>query len=120
MLNYNSTNFKLNRVIFGLLGLVVLVILNNLFSTFINDDSKFLKQEIKSIKSKIENYKEQNEKLNQKLADYEKILVKIDTNISINNKKIDKLKLETNEKINSFKSYDSGMWEKFFADRYKK
>lgn len=120
MLNYNSTNFKLNTVLFGLLGLVVLMIVSNLFSVFINDNSKYLKQEVKAIKSEIKNYKEQNEKLNQKLADYEKILVKIDTNISINNKKIDKLKLETNEKINSFKSYDARMWEKFFADRYKK
>jgi hypothetical protein len=47
-------------------------------------------------------------------------LIKIDSNIATNNQKIDILKNNTNEKINSFKSYDARMWEKFFTDRYKK
>ena len=119
-MDYNSTDFKLNVIFLALIGLLVLSLTNNLFSTFINDDSKFLRQEVQAIKSDIKLYKEENKKLNKKLIEYEKTLVKIDASILINNKKIDNLKLGTNEKINSFKSYDARMWEKFFTDRYKK
>ena len=119
MLNYNSNDFKLRVILFGIFVLIVLIVSNNLFSIFINDESKFIKDEIKNINSEIKSYKEENEKLTKKLIDYENILIKIDTNISINNKKIDKIKTQTNEKINSFKSYDARMWEDFFAERYK-
>ena len=94
--------------------------MNGFFNTWSNNDSEYLKKEFKNLKSEIQSYKDENKKLTEKLVEYEKILVKIDTNISRNNKKIDILKSSTNEKINSFKSYDAVMWEKFFADRYKK
>lgn len=122
MLKFNPENYKsqFNLIFLGLLVLVCLSLMNGFFNTWSNNDSEFLKKEFKSLKLEIQSYKDENKKLTKKLAEYEKILVKIDTNISKNNKKIDNLKTQTNEKINSFKSYDARMWEKFFADRYKK
>lgn len=122
MLNFNPENYKsqFNLIFLGLLVLVCLSLMNGFFNTWSNNDSEFLKKEFKSLKLEIKSYKDENKKLTEKLVEYEKILVKIDTNISKNNKKIDNLKIQTNEKINSFKSYDARMWEKFFADRYKK
>lgn len=122
MLNFNTENQKpqFNLIFLALIVLICLSLMNGLFNTWSNDNTKYLKEEVKSIKSEIESYKKENEKLNQKLIEYEKILVEIDTNISINNKKIDILKNNYNEKINNFKSYDARMWEKFFTDRYKK
>ena len=122
MLNFNPENYKsqFNLIFLGLLVLVCLSLMNGFFNTWSNNDSEYLKKEFKSLKLEIQSYKDENKKLTKKLVEYEKILVKIDTNISKNNKKIDNLKIQTNEKINSFKSYDARMWEKFFADRYKK
>lgn len=122
MLNFNPENYKsqFNLIFLGLLVLVCLSLMNGFFNTWSNNDSEYLKKEFKSLKLEIQSYKDENKKLTKKLVEYEKILVKIDTNISKNNKKIDNLKTQTNEKINSFKSYDARMWEKFFADRYKK
>ena len=122
MLNFNPENYKsqFNLIFLGLLVLVCLSLMNGFFNTWSNNDSEYLKKEFKSLKLEIQSYKDENKKLTEKLVEYEKILVKIDTNISKNNKKIDNLKTQTNEKINSFKSYDARMWEKFFADRYKK
>ena len=122
MLNFNPDNYKsqFNLIFLGLLVLVCLSLMNGFFNTWSNNDSEYLKKEFQNLKSEIKSYKDDNKKLSEKLVEYEKILVKIDTNISINNKKIDILKSSTNEKINNFKSYDARMWEKFFADRYKK
>lgn len=122
MLNFNPENYKsqFNLIFLGLLVLVCLSLMNGFFNTLSNNDNEYLKKEFQNLKSEIKSYKDDNKKLSEKLVEYEKILVKIDTNISINNKKIDILKSSTNEKINNFKSYDARMWEKFFADRYKK
>ncbi len=122
MLNFNPENYKsqFNLIFLGLLVLVCLSLMNGFFNTWSNNDSEYLKKEFQNLKSEIQSYKDENKKLTEKLVEYEKILVKIDTNISRNNKKIDILKSSTNEKINSFKSYDAVMWEKFFADRYQK
>lgn len=122
MLNFNPENYKsqFNLIFLGLLVLVCLSLMNGFFNTWSNNDSEYLKKEFQNLKSEIKSYKDDNKKLSEKLVEYEKILVKIDTNISINNKKIDILKSSTNEKINNFKSYDARMWEKFFTDRYKK
>jgi predicted nucleic acid-binding Zn-ribbon protein len=121
MLKYSSDqNGKLNTLFFAIIVLIILSLTNNLFSSFNNDNTKYLKEEMEQIKKGIKNYENENKKLQKKVVEYEKLLIKIDSNISTNNKKIDKLKLDTNEKINSFKSYDARMWEKFFADRYKK
>jgi peptidoglycan hydrolase CwlO-like protein len=120
MLDYNKEKTKINLIFLSIVAVIILLLMNGFFSVSSNDNSNYLKKEVKAIKSEIETYKEENKKLQEKLVEYEKILVKIDTNIATNNKKIDKLKLGTNEKINNFKSYDARMWEKFFADRYKK
>ena len=86
--------------------------------TFQNSD--YLKNEVVKIQSDIKKYQSENKLILEKIKQYEKDIVKIDSNIAINNKNIDKLKSKTNEKINNFKSYDARMWEEFFADRYKK
>lgn len=103
------------------IGLIlVIVTLNSLFSLVTNQDSKYLKEEVVKIQNEIKQYEAENKKLTDKIVGYEKLLLKIDSSISNNNTKIDKLKISTNEKINSFKSYDALMWEKFFAERYEK
>ena len=82
------------------------------------ENSEYIKKEMSEIKQSINKYESENKKLTSKVLYYEKILLKIDSSISVNEKKIDNIKSSTNEKINSFKSYDARMWEKFFADRY--
>jgi ABC-type Na+ efflux pump permease subunit len=122
MLNFEKDTKK-SYIILSLLFIILLIIINITQFTFTKssfDNSKFIKNEVKEIKSDIEKYEKENKKLSEKIATYEKMLIKIDSNITRNNKNIDILKNKTNEKINSFKSYDAVMWEKFFADRYKK
>ena len=122
MLNYEKDtkkNYLLILVVFVIL-LILLNIVQFNYTKFSFDNSGFIKSEVKEIKSDIQKYSEENEKLSKKIAEYEKMLIKIDSNISRNNQNIDILKNKTNEKINSFKSYDAVMWERYFADRYKK
>jgi ABC-type Na+ efflux pump permease subunit len=122
MLNFEKDTKK-SYIILSLLFIILLIIINITQFTFTKssfDNSKFIKNEVKEIKSDIEKYEKDNKKLSEKIATYEKMLIKIDSNIATNNQKIDILKNNTNEKINSFKSYDARMWEKFFTDRYKK
>lgn len=124
ILMLNSEKDTKKNYLIILVGFVVLLILLNIvqfnYSKFTFDNSAYIKNEVKQIKSDIEKYAEENEKLSKKIVEYEKMLTKIDSNISRNNENIDILKNKTNEKINSFKSYDAVMWEKYFADRYKK
>jgi preprotein translocase subunit SecF len=122
MLNFEKDTKK-NYLVLLIMFVIFLIIINLFqfnYSKFGFDNSKFIKNEVKEIKSDIEKYEKENKKLNEKLVEYQNILIKIDSNIATNNQKIDILKNNTNEKINSFKSYDARMWEKFFADRYKK
>lgn len=112
-------NYLLILVVF-VIFLILLNIVQFNYAKYSFDNSDFIKNEVKEIKSDIQKYSEENEKLSKKIAEYEKMLIKIDSNISRNNKNIDILKNKTNEKINSFKSYDAVMWERYFADRYKK
>lgn len=121
MLNYNFTKKELRQdLLILVLGIILVIVsFNSLMSFVSNDDNKYLKKEISKIEKEIKQYELENKKLSEKVLGYEKLLLKIDSSISLNNKKIDKLKFNTNEKINSFKSYDASMWEKFFADRYK-
>lgn len=118
--NVDTQNTKFNLVFLGIIVLLVLSLTNNLFSTFINEDSKYLKKEIIKIEKQINEYQLENKKIIEKNKELEKAIIKVDSNISRNNKNIDKLKIKTNEKINNFKSYDARMWEEFFANRYKK
>lgn len=118
--NVDTQNTKFNLVFLGIIALLVLSLTNNLFSTFINEDSKYLKKEIIKIEKQINEYQLENKKIIEKEKELEKAIIKVDSNISRNNKNIDKLKIKTNEKINNFKSYDARMWEEFFANRYKK
>jgi hypothetical protein len=122
MLNFEKDTKK-NYLVLLIIFVIFLIIINLFqlnYSKFGFDNSKFIKNEVKEIKSDIEKYEKENKKLNEKLVEYQNILIKIDSNIATNNQKIDILKNNTNEKINSFKSYDARMWEKFFTDRYKK
>lgn len=113
-------DLKEDFLVLSICLILVLVSINTIFEFVSNEDSKYLKQEVVKIKTEIKQYDEQNKKLSQKIVQYEDLLVKIDSSISVNNKKIDNLKKSTNEKINSFKSYDARMWEKYFTDRYAK
>jgi uncharacterized membrane protein len=121
MSNYNFTKKELKQdLLILVLGIILVIVsFNSLMSFVSNDDNKYLKKESSKIEKEIKQYELENKKLSEKVLGYEKLLLKIDSSISLNNKKIDKLKFNTNEKINSFKSYDASMWEKFFADRYK-
>lgn len=122
MLDYDKNTFK--KIVFiSCIFAFLFMIANVLQLAFLrvnNESSKYLEKEVKNIKVEIEKYRQQNEKLQKDLIKYDYLLLKIDSGISKNNKKIDKLKLSTDEKINSFKSYDARMWERFFTDRYKK
>jgi uncharacterized protein YlxW (UPF0749 family) len=118
--NLKKQNLKEDIFIFSLSFIMVLISINIIFSYVSNEDSKYLKKEVKKIENEIKQYEEQNKKLSEKIIQYEALLTKIDSSISVNDKKIDNLKINTNEKINSFKSYDVRMWEKYFADRYAK
>lgn len=113
-------DLKEDFLILSICLILVLVSINTIFEFVSNEDSKYLKQEVVKIKTEIKQYEEQNKKLSDKIVQYEDLLIKIDSSISVNNKKIDNLKKSTNEKINSFKSYDARMWEKYFTDRYAK
>lgn len=122
MLNYNFTKKEIKQDLLILfLGIILVIVsFNSLMSFVSNDDNKYLKNEISKIEKEIKKYEVENKKLTDKIIGYEKMLLKIDSSISNNNTKIDKLKISTNEKINSFKSYDALMWEKFFTERYEK
>lgn len=113
-------DLKEDFLVLSIYLILVLISINTIFEFVSNEDSKYLKQEVVKIKTEIKQYEEQNKKLSEKIVQYEDLLVKIDSSISVNNKKIDNLKKSTNEKINSFKSYDARMWEKYFTDRYAK
>ena len=115
----SKKSYLLILVVF-VIFLILLNIVQFNYAKFSFDNSDFIKNEVKEIKADIQKYSEENEKLSKKIAEYEKMLIKIDSNISRNNENIDILKNKTNEKINSFKSYDAVMWERYFADRYKK
>ena len=122
MLNFEKDTKK-GYIILILLFTIFLIICNIVQLMFVNQtfqNSDYLKNEVIKIQSDIKKYQSENKLILEKIKEYEKDIVKIDSNISINNKNIDKLKSKTNEKINNFKSYDARMWEEFFANRYKK
>ena len=122
MLNFEKDTKK-GYIILILLFTIFLIICNIVQLMFVNQtfkNSDYLKNEVIKIQSDIKKYQSENKLILEKIKEYEKDIVKIDSNISINNKNIDKLKSKTNEKINNFKSYDARMWEDFFANRYKK
>lgn len=122
MLNFEKDTKK-GYIILILLFTIFLIICNIVQLMFINQtfkNSDYLKNEVVKIQSDIKKYQSENKLILEKIKEYEKDIVKIDSNISRNNKNIDILKNKYNEKINDFKSYDARMWEKFFTDRYKK
>jgi hypothetical protein len=120
MLESKLKGLKKDFMFIGFLIIVSILIYNTVISYFSNDNNKYLIREVNRINSQIKTYQDENKKLSEKIVVYEKLLIKIDSSISVNESKIDKLKTSTNEKINSFKSYDAIMWEKFFAERYSK
>lgn len=122
MLNFEKDTKK-GYIILILLFTIFLIICNIVQLMFVNQtfqNSDYLKNEVVKIQSDIKKYESENKLILEKIKEYEKDIVKIDSNISRNNKNIDILKNKYNEKINNFKSYDARMWEEFFADRYKK
>jgi len=120
MLESKPKGINKDLMFVGFLIIIAILIFNTVIASFSNDDNKYLIKEVNRINSQIKTYQDENIKLSEKIVVYENLLIKIDSSISVNEKKIDKLKINTNEKINSFKSYDAIMWEKFFAERYSK
>ena len=118
MSEFKIKGLRNDLMFLGFLIIMLVLMFNTIISYFSNGDSKYLIKEVDRINSQIKIYQEENKKLSDKISVYEKLLIKIDSSISINEQKIDKLKISTNEKINSFKSYDATMWEKFFTERY--
>jgi septal ring factor EnvC (AmiA/AmiB activator) len=121
MLNFEKDTKK-GYLVMILLFAIVLIIINVSQFMFVNEtfkNSDYLKKEIVKIEASIKKYQSENKLLLEKIKEHEEAIVKIDSNIGINNQDIDKLKNKTNEKINSFKHYDARMWEQYFANRYK-
>lgn len=84
-----------------------------------NDNVKYLKEKISTIQDNVDSIYKKNEQIEKKFDGFNKEIKKIDNHITNNNIKIDNLKNYEKEKQDSFNSYDSNMWERFFADRYK-
>lgn len=122
MLNFDKDTKK-GYLVLILLFIIFLTLTNVIQFLFLNEtfqNSDYLKKQVVKIESDIKKYQSDNKLLLEKIEKYEKHIIKIDSNISTNNKTIDKLKNKANEKINSFKHYDARMWEEFFSNRYKK
>ena len=66
--NLKKQNLKEDIFIFSLSFIMVLISINIIFSYVSNEDSKYLKKEVKKIENEIKQYEEQNKKLSEKMA----------------------------------------------------
>ena len=112
-----------NRVSFVFI-LLIIVFVTQMFSlfSFSNqiDKINYIKKEITKSKSIVDSLYKKNKVLDKKINQLNSKIDGLDNSISANNDKIDKLKKNEKSKIDNFKHYDSGMWEKYFTDRYSK
>lgn len=103
---------------FGVIFIVLMFYV--MFNGYVaNDNVKYLKEKISTIQDNVDSIYKKNEQIEKKFDGFNKEIKKIDNHITNNNIKIDNLKNYEKEKQDSFNSYDSNMWERFFADRYK-
>lgn len=105
----------------GLLIVVILMLLvNNFFNIKDSDKIDYLKDEIKKVNINIEQVYKENKQLKNQISDFKDEISNIDRGVSINNNKIENLKIYEKKQTNSFATYGNSEWEKYFADRYKK
>jgi septal ring factor EnvC (AmiA/AmiB activator) len=104
--------------------LLILVFLTQIFSLMSSgnqiDKINYIKKEIAKSKSVVDSLYKKNKGLDKKIDQLNSKIDGLDNSISANNDKIDKLKKNEKSQIDNFKHYDSGMWEKYFTDRYSK
>jgi hypothetical protein len=99
--------------------LLLISVINLTYNDSNNDSLEFLKTKSKSLETEISVLRNENEKLEGELLKYQTILNEIDSLVGANNNKIDKIKIQGNEKINSFKSFSALEWERYFTERYE-
>lgn len=117
---YNDLKTDKNKFLNGLLVLISIMLLVNVFYTFTDSDKiDFLKDEIKKTNTQINAVYDENRILESKIEDFKTEIHEIDKGIDINNRKIENLNIYEKDKINSFATYGNVEWEKYFADRYK-
>ena len=110
---------KVTPIYLFLLGIIVILFFI-LFNTYNgNEKVKYLQKKIEDLQVTVDDAYKNNRKLQNKIEGFNDSISKIDKAINDNNKKIDKLKEDEKNKLDNFKSYDAGMWERYFAERYK-
>jgi uncharacterized protein YoxC len=102
---------------FGVIFMVLLfyIMFNGLVS---NHNVKDLKNQINTIQENVDGIYKENEKIDKKIDGFKSVITQIDKDITINNTKIDNLKKYEKDTKDSFRTYDTDMWERYFADRY--
>ena len=102
---------------FGVIFMVLLfyIMFNGLVS---NHNVKELKNQINTIQENVDGIYKENEKIDKKIDGFKSVITQIDKDITINNTKIDNLKKYEKDTKDSFRTYDTDMWERYFADRY--
>jgi peptidoglycan hydrolase CwlO-like protein len=104
--------------------LLIFVFLTQIFSLMSSgnqiDKINYIKKEIVKSQSVVDSLYKKNKGLDEKINQLNSKIDGLDNSISANNNKIDKLKQNEKSKIDNFKRYDAGMWEKYFTNRYSK
>jgi uncharacterized protein YoxC len=102
---------------FGVIFMLLLfyIMFNGLVS---NHNVKDLKNQINTIQENVDGIYKENEKIDKKIDGFKSVITQIDKDITINNTKIDNLKKYEKDTKDSFRTYDTDMWERYFADRY--
>ena len=118
MLNIQDISKKFTPIyFFGVIFMLLLfyIMFNGLVS---NHNVKDLKNQINTIQENVDGIYKENEKIDKKIDGFKSVITQIDKDITINNTKIDNLKKYEKDTKDSFRTYDTDMWERYFADRY--
>ena len=78
----------------------------------------YIKEEINVLKDEVDSIYKSEKALDKKIDGFNEEISQIHEAVNVNNSKIENLKKYEKIQIDSFKSYDALMWEKYFADRY--
>jgi peptidoglycan hydrolase CwlO-like protein len=104
--------------------LLIIVFFTQVFSLINNgnqlDKIKYIKSEIAKSQLIVDSLYKKNINLDNKIDQLNSKIQILDSSVSNNNVKIDKLKQNEKNQIDKFKHFDAGMWEKYFSDRYSK
>jgi len=124
----NLIDKKMDKLLHNRISLVfillIVVFLTQIFSLMSNgnqlDKIKYIKSEIAKSQLIVDSLYKKNINLDKKIDQLNSKIQVLDSSISNNNVKIDKLKQNEKNQIDKFQHYDAGMWEKYFTDRYSK